>query len=55
MENTGITWYSNGYDVWLENINPNKLKTALRSGLKKNVTNCSKRSQRKSQKCNAKL
>lgn len=37
MENTGITWYSNGYDVWLENINPSKLKTALRSGLKKSL------------------
>lgn len=37
MENTVITWYSNGYDVWLENINPNKLKTALRSGLKKTL------------------
>lgn len=37
MENTGITWYSNGYDVWLDNINPNRLKTALRNGLKKSL------------------
>ena len=37
MENTGITWYSNGYGVWLDNINPNRLKTALRNGLKKSL------------------
>lgn len=37
MENTGITWYTNGYDVWLDNINPSKLKTALRAGLKKTL------------------
>ena len=37
MENTGIIWYSNGYDVWLDNINPNRLKTALRNGLKKSL------------------
>ena len=37
MENTGISWYSNGYDVWLDNINPSKLKTALRAGLKKTL------------------
>ena len=34
MENTGITWYSNGYG---DNINPNRLKTALRNGLKKSL------------------
>ena len=37
MENTGITWYSNGYGVWLDNINPNRLKTAVRNGLKKSL------------------
>lgn len=37
MENTGITWYSNGYGIWLDNINPNRLKTALRNGLKKSL------------------
>lgn len=37
MENTEITWYSNGYGVWLDNINPNRLKTALRNGLKKSL------------------
>ena len=37
MENTEITWYSNGYGIWLDNINPNRLKTALRNGLKKSL------------------
>lgn len=37
MENTGITWYSNGFDVWVRNISPNRLRNALRKGLKKSL------------------